>query len=55
MFVMVDCVRKMAAKKSCKCGECWSFEHLLFLFLCFKRMPVKEDLGRWGGGGGGMH
>ena len=33
MFVMVDYVRKMAAKKSCKYGEYGSFEHLLFLFI----------------------
>ena len=31
MFVMVDYVREMTVKKSCKCGECGSFEHLLFL------------------------
>ena len=44
VFVMVDCVRKMTAKKSCKYGEYESFEHLLFLvclgffaclFACF--------------------
>ena len=31
MFVMVDYVREMTAKKSCKYGEYGSFEHLLFL------------------------
>ena len=31
--VMVDCVRKMTVKKSCKYGEYGSFEHLLFMFL----------------------
>ena len=28
---MVDNVRQMTAKRSCKCGEYGSFEHLLFL------------------------
>ena len=32
MFVMIDYVRKMTAKKSCKYGEYGPFEHLLFLF-----------------------
>ena len=31
MFGMVDNVREMAVKKSCKYGEYGSFEHLLFL------------------------
>ena len=31
MIVMVDHVRKMTVKKSCKYGEYGSFEHLLFL------------------------
>ena len=30
MFVMVDCVREMTEKKSCKYGEYGSSEHLLF-------------------------
>ena len=34
MFVMVDYVRKMTVKKSCKYGEHGSFEHLLFLCVC---------------------
>ena len=33
MFMMVDDVREMALKKSCKYGEYGSFEHLLFLFV----------------------
>ena len=33
MFVMVDCVREMTVKKSCKYGEYGSFEHLLFLVV----------------------
>ena len=33
MFVMVDYVREMTVKKSCKCGKCGLFEHLLFFFL----------------------
>ena len=33
MFVMIDYVRKMTAKKSCKYGEYGPFEHLLFLFF----------------------
>ena len=32
MFVMVDYVREVTVKKSCKCGEYGSFEHLLFMF-----------------------
>ena len=32
MFVMVDYVRKMTMKTSCKYGEHGSFEYLLFLF-----------------------
>ena len=32
MLVMVDYVRKMTVKKSCKYGEYGSFEHSLFLF-----------------------
>ena len=35
MLVMVDYVRKMTVKKSCKYGEYWSCEHLLFLLLLF--------------------
>ena len=31
MLVMVDYVREMAGKKSCKYGEYGSFEHLLLL------------------------
>ena len=31
MFVMLDYVRVMTVKKSCKCGKYGSFEHLLFL------------------------
>ena len=34
MFVMVDDVRKMTSKKSCKPGVYGSFERLLFLFCC---------------------
>ena len=30
---LVDYVRKMTAKKSCKCDKYGSFEHLLFLFF----------------------
>ena len=30
---MVDCLRKMTAKKSCICGKCGSFELLLFSVL----------------------
>ena len=33
MFVMVEYVREMAVKKSCKYGEYGSFEHLLFLLI----------------------
>ena len=33
MLVMVDNVRKMTVKKSCKYGSCGLFEHLLFLFI----------------------
>ena len=33
MFVMVDYVREMTVKKSCKYGEYGLFEQLLFLFL----------------------
>ena len=32
MFVMVDFVRKMTVKESCKCDKYGLFEHLLFLF-----------------------
>ena len=32
MFVMVDCVREMTVKKSCKYAKYGSCEHLLFLF-----------------------
>ena len=32
MFVTVDDVREMTAKKSCKYGKYVSFEHLLFLY-----------------------
>ena len=41
MFVTVDYVREMTVKKSCKCGENGSLEHLSFLFcindsiICF--------------------
>ena len=33
MFVMVDFIREMTVKKSCKYGDYGSFEHLLFLFV----------------------
>ena len=33
MFLMVEYVKKMTVKKSCKYGENGLFEHLLFLFL----------------------
>ena len=33
MFIMVDYVRKMTVKKSCKNYEYGSFQHLLFLFV----------------------
>ena len=36
MFVMVDYVREMTVKKSCKYGEYGSFEHLLILFTSCK-------------------
>ena len=32
MFVMIDRVREMTVKKSCKFAVCGHFEHLLFLF-----------------------
>ena len=35
MFMMVDYVRKMTAKKSCKYGEYGLFERVLFLFILF--------------------
>ena len=36
MFRMVDYVREMTVKKSCKYGEYGSFEHLIFVFVfCF--------------------
>ena len=34
MFRMVDYVREMTVKKSCKYSEYGSFGHLFFLFLC---------------------
>ena len=34
MCVLVDYVKEMASKKSCKCGEFGSFEYLLFLLCC---------------------
>ena len=33
MFLVVDYVRKMTVKKSCKCGEYGSFYHLLLVFF----------------------
>ena len=37
MFVVVDYVRQMTVKKSCKYGKYGLFEHLLFLLFlwCF--------------------
>ena len=35
MFMMVDYVRYMTVKKSCKYGECGLFEHLPFLLVVF--------------------
>ena len=32
-FAMVDYVREMTSKKSCKCGKYGSSEHLLFLYV----------------------
>ena len=41
MFVMIDYVRKISVKESCKYGEYRLFEHLLFLFnYCFFSMLV---------------
>ena len=40
MFVMVDCIREMTVKKSCKYGECGLSEHLLFLFTTFRDRDV---------------
>ena len=34
IFVMVDDVKEMASKKSCKHGKHGSFEHVPFLFVC---------------------
>ena len=34
MFMMVDYVKEMSVKKSCKYGEYGLSEHLLFLFKC---------------------
>ena len=45
---MVDIVREMTSKKSCKFGEYGSFEHLLFLFH-------QERMRGGGRGGGGGH
>ena len=49
MLVMVDYIREMTVKKSCKCGEYGSYEHVLFLLsflflslLCL--ITVTEDL-----------
>ena len=33
IFVMVDYVREVTAKKSCKYGKYGSFENLVFLFV----------------------
>ena len=41
MLVIVDYVKEMAVKKSCKYVEYELFEHLLFLFCCFMKCGHK--------------
>ena len=40
MFVMVDYVREMTSKKSCKYSKYGSFDHVLFLFFYFPLCAV---------------
>ena len=42
MLMMVDHVRKMTVKKSCKYGEYGSFQHLLFLLVNFFFNPSEN-------------
>ena len=53
MSVMVDYVREVTVKKTCKYGEYGSFEHLLFLLHLVKGckywllIQTKLELGKW--------
>ena len=44
MLVMVDNVRKMTMKKSCRCGEYGFIEHLLFLVFFFSVTQFLLDM-----------
>ena len=48
VFVVVDYVREMILKKSCKFGDCGSFEHLLFLFVSFHCILVAAVTANFG-------
>ena len=42
MFMMVDYVREMTVKKSCKYGKYGMFEHLLFSFINMSDIAIYE-------------
>ena len=44
ILTVVDCVREITSKKTCKYGDYGSFEHLLFLYFCVSGHVVQFDV-----------